>query len=256
MILSLRQKKVHTQREQRLVSSVKVARSSEFLAKVCTKLFLELPAHRHQCAQCLICWCVFHWFVIEVHWYRYLFVWYCMILIRLTGSRILRLQITSTDLSIIAIQSPWYKFAVIDLETVVKINVKLRKANPTFLPAFGISENTLHKKCLSLFKINCPCTILEKIVVQKCLQTGFPLHSWTAWHHISRSATTIDFWQSWLQHILKSETCRISSGWYVSAVITARVRSTTGRYCFHRCLSVHGGGGGTEVRVPPPGGGG
>ena len=45
--------------------------------------------------------------------------------------------------------------------------------------------------------------------------------------------------------------------------ITARVRSTTGRYCFHRCLSVHRGGrggpvryppGGTEVRVPPPGG--
>ena len=25
-------------------------------------------------------------------------------------------------------------------------------------------------------------------------------------------------------------------------IITARVRSTTGRYCFHRCLSVHGGG--------------
>ena len=25
--------------------------------------------------------------------------------------------------------------------------------------------------------------------------------------------------------------------------ITACVRSTTGRYCFHRCLSVHGGGG-------------
>ena len=42
-------------------------------------------------------------------------------------------------------------------------------------------------------------------------------------------------------------------------VITARVRSTTGRYCFHRCLSVHRGGypdpppGGT--RTPPPPGG-
>ena len=36
-------------------------------------------------------------------------------------------------------------------------------------------------------------------------------------------------------------------------IFTARVRSTTGRYCFHRCLSVHRGGGG--VRVPPPGGG-
>ena len=34
--------------------------------------------------------------------------------------------------------------------------------------------------------------------------------------------------------------------------VTARVRSTMGRYCFHRCLSVHRGGGG--VRVPPLGG--
>ena len=53
----------------------------------------------------------------------------------------------------------------------------------------------------------------------------------------------------------------------VLSVFTARVRSTTGRYCFHRCLSVHRGGGrggtrvryppqgGTQVRVPPPGGG-
>ena len=47
-------------------------------------------------------------------------------------------------------------------------------------------------------------------------------------------------------------------------IITARVRSTTGRYCFHRCLSVHRGGGpvdpslntppGGGVRVPPRGG--
>ena len=38
-------------------------------------------------------------------------------------------------------------------------------------------------------------------------------------------------------------------------VITARVRSTTGRYCFHRCLSVHGGGeGGVRSGTPPPGG--
>ena len=36
--------------------------------------------------------------------------------------------------------------------------------------------------------------------------------------------------------------------------ITARVRSTTGRYCFHRCLSVHRGGGGSGY--PSPGGGG
>ena len=26
-------------------------------------------------------------------------------------------------------------------------------------------------------------------------------------------------------------------------IVNARVRSTTGRYCFHRCLSVHTGGG-------------
>ena len=37
-------------------------------------------------------------------------------------------------------------------------------------------------------------------------------------------------------------------------VITARVRSTTGRYCFHRCLSVHRGGRGG--RYPPRGVGG
>ena len=35
-------------------------------------------------------------------------------------------------------------------------------------------------------------------------------------------------------------------------VITARVRSTTGRYCFYRCLSVHGGEGGSGY--PPRGG--
>ena len=38
--------------------------------------------------------------------------------------------------------------------------------------------------------------------------------------------------------------------------ITARVRSTTGRYCFHRCLSVHTGGGGylpiQQGKYPPP----
>ena len=27
-----------------------------------------------------------------------------------------------------------------------------------------------------------------------------------------------------------------------NCLVTARVRSTTGRYCFHRCLSVHRGG--------------
>ena len=37
-------------------------------------------------------------------------------------------------------------------------------------------------------------------------------------------------------------------------LITARVRSMTGRYCFHRCLSVHRGGGGSGY-PPPPGGG-
>ena len=46
-------------------------------------------------------------------------------------------------------------------------------------------------------------------------------------------------------------------------IFTARVRSTTGRYCFHRCLSVHRGGeggsgypppGGVPDRVPPRGG--
>ena len=35
-------------------------------------------------------------------------------------------------------------------------------------------------------------------------------------------------------------------------LITARVRSTTGRYCFHRCLSVHRGGEGGSGQVPPP----
>ena len=42
---------------------------------------------------------------------------------------------------------------------------------------------------------------------------------------------------------------QIEEAKYVQLVsfITARVRSTTGRYCFHRCLSVNtwGGGGGT-----------
>ena len=38
-------------------------------------------------------------------------------------------------------------------------------------------------------------------------------------------------------------------------IITARVRSTTGRYCFHRCLSVHRGGGPDLGTPPPPGGG-
>ena len=38
----------------------------------------------------------------------------------------------------------------------------------------------------------------------------------------------------------------------VLLVITARVRSTTGRYCFHRCLSVHRGGRGGPGT--PPGG--
>ena len=37
----------------------------------------------------------------------------------------------------------------------------------------------------------------------------------------------------------------------ITVVITARVRSTTGRYCFHRCLSVHRGEGGPGT---PPGG--
>ena len=34
----------------------------------------------------------------------------------------------------------------------------------------------------------------------------------------------------------------------LSTIITARVRSTTGRYCFHRCLSVHRGGSGPAGR--------
>ena len=51
----------------------------------------------------------------------------------------------------------------------------------------------------------------------------------------------------------KIEIVLISMGLDSNIVITARVRSTTGRYCFHRCLSVHGGGGG--VRVPPGGSG-
>ena len=36
-------------------------------------------------------------------------------------------------------------------------------------------------------------------------------------------------------------------------LFTARVRSTTGRYCFHRCLSVHRGGGGVRSGTPPGG---
>ena len=32
-----------------------------------------------------------------------------------------------------------------------------------------------------------------------------------------------------------------------SSIFTARVRSTTGRYCFHRCLSVHRGGGQVQL---------
>ena len=40
-------------------------------------------------------------------------------------------------------------------------------------------------------------------------------------------------------------------------LVTARVRSTTGRYCFHRCLSVHRGGeGGVRSGTPPRGGSG
>ena len=42
--------------------------------------------------------------------------------------------------------------------------------------------------------------------------------------------------------------CTLSDGFVIqfpqgNYLITARVRSTTGRYCFHRCLSVHRGGG-------------
>ena len=33
-------------------------------------------------------------------------------------------------------------------------------------------------------------------------------------------------------------------------IFTAHVRSTTGRYCFHRCLSVHTGGGGLPYLHP------
>ena len=40
---------------------------------------------------------------------------------------------------------------------------------------------------------------------------------------------------------------------FIVGIFTARVRSTTGRYCFHRCLSVHRGGGGGPVRYPPRG---
>ena len=48
--------------------------------------------------------------------------------------------------------------------------------------------------------------------------------------------------------------------YFSSLFITSRVRSTTGRYCFHRCLSVHRGGdqpagGGGGVRSVQPGGG-
>ena len=35
-------------------------------------------------------------------------------------------------------------------------------------------------------------------------------------------------------------------------LVTDRVRSTTVRYCFHRCLSVHRGGGGGFLKVPTP----
>ena len=48
-----------------------------------------------------------------------------------------------------------------------------------------------------------------------------------------------------LEYSCREESC-------FDIVITARVRSTTGRYCFHRCLSVHRGGG---VRSVQPGGG-
>ena len=68
---------------------------------------------------------------------------------------------------------------------------------------------------------------------------AFPLHYKTVKFHTGKSVE--------LKHQFPSAFSSNSQ-----FVITARVRSTTGRYCFHRCLSVHRGGGG--VRVPPPGG--
>ena len=41
----------------------------------------------------------------------------------------------------------------------------------------------------------------------------------------------------------------ITSELFVEILITARVRSTTGWYCFHRCLSVHRGGGVRSVQL-------
>ena len=41
------------------------------------------------------------------------------------------------------------------------------------------------------------------------------------------------------KNVDRFDECKFHDGVF----ITARVRSTTGRYCFHRCLSVHRGGG-------------
>ena len=55
-------------------------------------------------------------------------------------------------------------------------------------------------------------------------------------------------WQFWSPLSLPNEELANISETYLT-FITARVRSTTGRYCFHRCLSVHTGGGGTLDKV-------
>ena len=64
-----------------------------------------------------------------------------------------------------------------------------------------------------------------------------------------KSASKINF----LIQILRDKTVKHFQSLLTVNIITDRVRSTTVRYCFHRCLSVHRGRGSTSARSQPGG---
>ena len=62
------------------------------------------------------------------------------------------------------------------------------------------------------------------------------------------SVTTIGHFLSIVEHLIKC----LENFAFESYFVTARLRSTTGRYCFHRCLSVQTQGGTPPKVVTPP----